>query len=161
MPNERGLHVLSALRKADDLSLIAELVVRQWKTDAEKEQGGREKINRVRRNVTAMFGMPRSGEGSPAVAQRPRQPNAAMAPKKIRIPRPGLAKKIEDAWATMEGRRLLLSLSMRDLAKHFGVSHSSFYEVPLFVNTILPRRQAARRGQQSADWMEKNARSRF
>lgn len=160
MRNESGPDVWGTLRKAGDLCLIAELVVRQWEQDTKREEGGRERIERIGHHATALVGEPRRREGSLAAGQRASQPSAAMAPKRMRIPRPGLAKKIEDAWATLEGKRTLLALSMRDLAKHFGVSHSSFYEVSLFVNTIAPRRQTATRGQQSADWIEKNARSR-
>ncbi len=87
----------------------------------------------------------------PAVAsarQKQASPKAGQ-----RTPRPKLAQKVDREWKTQEGQRLLVGHSLRGLAQHFGLrSHSSLYDVPLFVEKILPLRQRAQRGQQANAW---------
>lgn len=97
----------------------------------------------------------------PTCSALPCPPSMAAKVPKRRVPRPKLGRRIADAWSTSEGKRLLTGLSLRELKRHFGVnSHSSFYEVPLFNDTIRPLRQQAHRGQQAANWLERNARHR-
>lgn len=90
----------------------------------------------------------------PAVAASPR-PKASQ-----RKPRPQLAKMVARDWGTQDGQRVLLGHTMRGLGQHFGVSHSSLYEVPLFVEKILPLRQRGQRGQQANAWRQRSSRDR-
>ncbi len=94
----------------------------------------------------------------PAVAS-PRQKQASPKAGQ-RTPRPKLAKMVAREWETQDGQRILLGHTMRGLGQHFGVSHSSLYEVPLFVDKIQPLRQRGRRGQQANAWREKRGRDR-
>ena len=86
--------------------------------------------------------------------------NRVSEPKKPHVPRPGLTRMLQEAWATREGRTLLMGEPLRAIGKHFGVSHSSIRENPFYVQTILPFRARIRPAQKAANWIEKNARSR-
>jgi hypothetical protein len=102
---------------------------------------------------------------TPAATERvsPKPTNVKANPKRNtpRVPRPGLAKRVEETWETNEGQELILGLSMRKLKLRFGVkSHSSFYEIPLFVETIQPLRERLRLERQAANYVERNARAR-
>jgi hypothetical protein len=100
-------------------------------------------------------------ETRPTVSAPPAVSIAVTNVPRQRVPRPGLARQIAEAWSTSEGKRLLTSLPMRELKLQFGVtSHSSFYDVPLFNDTIRPLRGRGHRGQQAANWLERNARQR-
>jgi len=78
---------------------------------------------------------------------------------KCRVPRLGLAKALAAEWDSKEGKRFLLSADVRTIARHFGLrSHSSLYDVRLFVEAILPFRQRGQRGQQAAAWQERISR---
>jgi len=78
-----------------------------------------------------------------------------------RVPRPGLAKKLGEAWGTNQGRQLLVAQPMRKLTQHFGVrSHTSFYGIPLWDDVIKPARERLRIERQAANYLERNARAR-
>lgn len=163
MPDRKEMDLVDAVAKADDLLLISALVVRQWERDTAKEAGGKEQIERARRGAAALLGGCVTSEtASPAGRQSPpSQPKAAVNPQTRRVPRPKLAKKIEDAWGTREGKTMLISLSMRQLKQHFGMaSHASFYDVPLFVEKIRPLRDRIQQLRQAENWVERNARAR-
>jgi hypothetical protein len=94
-----------------------------------------------------------------AVAASPR-PKLTRPKAGQRKPRPKLAQMVDRAWRTQEGQRMLVGHTMRGLGQHFGVSHTSFYEVPFFVAKILPLRQRGLRGQQANAWRERSGRNR-
>lgn len=78
-----------------------------------------------------------------------------------REPRPRLGQRMEQEWKTEEGRRALVELTVRELASHLGIkSHSSFYDVPLFVEKIRPLRDRIQQLRQAENWVERNARAR-
>jgi len=156
-----------------DLTALGQSLVQRWLEGREQEQ---ELIRRESAAQTALakrrwaetFGVsagPSPGTDAGRVLQpepvQPRLKRSAGNSPKQRTSRPKLAKKIQDDWKTAEGMRVLVSLPMRDLARNYGVrSHASFYDVPFFVERIVPLRQAGRRGQQSGNWVEWNARDR-
>lgn len=77
-----------------------------------------------------------------------------------RVPRPGLAKKVEEAWGTNAGKEELVNLPMRKLKLRFGVkSHTSFYGNPLFDDVIKPLRERVKMQRQAENYVERNARA--
>ena len=102
---------------------------------------------------------------SPVATERvsPKPINVKADPKRNspRVPRPGLAKKVEEAWATNDGQQQLVGLPMRKLKERFGVkTHTSFYGIPLFENTIRPLRERVKLERQARNYVETNARAR-
>jgi hypothetical protein len=163
MPDRKQRDLIHAVAKADELSVIATLVVRQLEREMAAEPGGREQVERARRGAAALLGHCVKPEGASADTQQSPwfRPSQSPKPQRQRVPRPKLAKKIGDAWGTQEGQNVLVSLPMRQLKKHFGVSsHASFYDVPLFNHKIRPLRERLLRVHQAKNWMERNARGR-
>jgi hypothetical protein len=160
--DKNAIDPAASLQQVDDLRLVTELVVRQWAHETEQEDGGRDRIQLAGRGAAALLGRRGPSNGSSISGHESlKTPNTSVKTKTLPNSRPGLAKKVAAAWATPEGKRMLVSLPMRDLAAPFGVtSHTSFYYVPLFKEKILPLRKRGKNGQQAADWFEKNARSR-
>jgi hypothetical protein len=157
------IEVSRGLARAGHLQLIAALVVRQWEQETLREAGGEDRIDRVRRGAAVILGHPKVRD-APSVSCQPStqsEKTLSITQNQNRSPRPKLAKKMYDLWETADGKRMLLSLTMRALATQLGISsHTSLYDVPFFVQTILPLRQRGRAGQQAANWIERNARTR-
>lgn len=156
-----------------DLVQLGEALVHQWLMDRQVEQEWIQRESAVQTELARKrwAEMQRASPPQPAggIAERaslpllppPNGPRVAAKPPRRRIPRPKLAKRVAEAWDTPEGKSLLTGLSMRDLAAHFGIaSHTSFYNVPLFQDKILPYRHRGRLGRQAADWADRNHRDR-
>lgn len=121
----------------------------------------------ARRRWQELFGSPgeRPADSSPAKApsalDKPIEIKARGKQKPAAVHRAKLAKKVAEAWATNEGKEKLVGHSMRKLKLDYGVrSHSSFYDVPFFVKVIKPMRERLKLERQSANFLERNARSR-
>lgn len=168
----KSVSVPDAIAKADDLTLISTLVVRQWMREQrtgteEMRREGEARIARAQAGARMLLGLPvPSAEAaagqteSPSLSPTDSKQTSGNA-KKPRVPRPQLAKAVEREWSTKEGQRFLLGSTMRALRNHFGLrSHTSLYDVPLFNERIRPLREGARTAQSAGAWMERNARDR-
>jgi hypothetical protein len=165
-------HVPDAIAKADDLTLISTLVVRQWRREQrtgteEMRQEGEARIARAQAGARMLLGLPvPSAEAAAGQTESPYpsltdSKKISVNAKKPRVPRPRLAKSVEREWGTKEGRLLLLGASMRVLGEYFGLgSHTSLYDVPLFNEKIRPLREGARTARSAGAWMERNVRDR-
>lgn len=168
---------LSADQKAEVVRLVRlvqtdfdpEKDPRGWDAVAELVRGSGRPADEVRRmgyDELAAFFRVRHGQlkiqlggtietNTPSIvsAEIPRSP-AAPPPAGIVLGRADLTKRLQDDWATSDGKRFLLGASIREIADHYGIAHSSLYSNSFWNTTIKPRRQTTGLRAKAVEWVD-------
>lgn len=77
-----------------------------------------------------------------------------LPPAGIVLGRADLTKRLQDDWATSTGKRFLLGASIRDVAGHYGIAHSSLYSNTFWNTEIKPARNTTGLRAKAVEWMD-------
>jgi hypothetical protein len=88
-------------------------------------------------------------------------PPPAPAGQHIVLVRADLTRRLQDDWATPDGKRFLLGSTVRDIAKHYGLeTHSSLYSNDYWNTVIKPAKKTTGLRAKAIDWMDSLSRDR-
>ena len=91
---------------------------------------------------------------SPAQAAEPARGATTPPPAGIVLGRADLTKRLQDDWATSTGKRFLLGTSVREIGRHYGVTHSTLYSNTFWNTEIKPARQTTGLRAKAVEWVD-------
>lgn len=80
-------------------------------------------------------------------------PSPEPPPQSVVLGRANLEKRLQDDWATSTGKRFLLGETIRTIADHYGVVHSSLY-CTFWNTTIRPARKTTGLRAKAVEWVD-------
>lgn len=142
----RGIHSADTVRQMDYPALAAFFRVRHGQLKI--QLGGTIETN------TPSIVSYNAAPPAPVQTADPGSGATPPPPAGIALVRADLTKRLQDDWATSTGKRFLLGASIREIADHYGITHSSLYSNTFWNTVIKPARKTTGLRAKSVEWLD-------